>query len=312
MTKQIETAILLAPAGCTQSGNALVTVTASGMTNSPKAINVAVLATQTAADMAALIRYALATDIDVSGMFLVSGTGANVVLTARVDAANDTTLNIATDNGTCLGVTPAPTSTNTLAGAATITNGYCTQTEAKAYARITTIDTSDDTILDMLIEAASRYIDAEAQQTFYLATETRLFDLPAGMTLTLDKPLQSITTLTNGDGGVIPSTAYVLEPANDTPKNSVTLLQSSSLGWRGSVSNDVLQCISVAGVWGVACPTDIKEACLAIIKAAYNRRFGENMNSTTTVTQAGLVITPEDVPAKALQAIRNHRRIVFG
>jgi hypothetical protein len=72
------------------------------------------------------------------------------------------------------------------------------------------------------------------------------------------------------------------------------------------------QVIGIYGNWGDTCPTDIKEACLVIVKAAYNRRFGENMNSTTLVTQGGLLITPEDVPAKALQIIHNHRRTAFG
>lgn len=313
MTKQIETATVIAAAGCTGNGNATVTVTASGMNNSPKAISVPLTTAQNSAALVAQeIRYALAIDADVSSMFLVSGTGANIILTARLDAANDTTFNIATANGTCSGLTAAPTSTNTLAGVATITNGYCTQAEAKAYGfKSPVTDTTDDTVIDMLIEAASRYIDQEAQQVFYTTTETRKFDLPKGDLLMLDKPLMSITSITNGDGEVIPSTNYITWPANELPLYGIQILSSMGIGWKRN-SNTPLQCIEIVGSWGIPCPAQIKEACLLIFKAAYNRRFGENMTSTTTITQGGIVITPEDVPAKAFQIIHNSRRVSFG
>lgn len=60
----------------------------------------------------------LAADPDVSAFFLVSGTGANVVLTTKASQVNDATLNISIANGTCTGLTAAPTSANTTAGVA--------------------------------------------------------------------------------------------------------------------------------------------------------------------------------------------------
>lgn len=115
-TSQIETATVVGT--ITGSGNAKVIVTAVGMTGTPKTISVAVLITDTASIVAGKIRTALAADVDVSAFFTVSGSGANVVLTALVGGANDATMNINIDNDTCTGLTPAPTSTNTQAGAA--------------------------------------------------------------------------------------------------------------------------------------------------------------------------------------------------
>lgn len=100
----------------TGAGNATVTVTAAGMTGSPKDISVAVALNDTDAQVAAKVRTALAADADVTAMFGVSGTGANVVLTALQSAANDATLNIAYTNDTCTGLTPDATSNNTTAG----------------------------------------------------------------------------------------------------------------------------------------------------------------------------------------------------
>lgn len=111
---QVETAVVVGT--ITLAGNATVTVTAAGMTGSPKAISVAVALNDTDAQVAAKIRTALAADADVSAMFTVGGTGANVTLTRLESAANDATLNIAYDNDTCTGLTPDATSNNTTAG----------------------------------------------------------------------------------------------------------------------------------------------------------------------------------------------------
>ena len=118
-TRQVETATVVG--AITLSGNAKVVVTASGMTNSPKTIPVAVLITDTASIVAGKMRVVLAADTDVSAFFNVSGAGANIVLTAIDAAANDATMNIATDNDTCTGLTAEPTSANTTAGNAPAT-----------------------------------------------------------------------------------------------------------------------------------------------------------------------------------------------
>lgn len=130
-TAQVETAT--AAGTITGSGNASVTVTAAGMTGSPKTISVAVLNGDTAADWAGKVRAALTADADVTALYTVGGTSTSITLTRNVVgtyvlssavtvstyAANDATLNIALDNGTCTGITTAATSANTVAGVAT-------------------------------------------------------------------------------------------------------------------------------------------------------------------------------------------------
>jgi hypothetical protein len=111
---QVETATAVGTV--TLDGNATVVVTAAGMTGSPKTINVAVLDTDTASIVGGKIRAVLAADAAVIALFSVSGTGANVVLTALTTRANDATLNISIDNGTCTGLTTAATSVDTTAG----------------------------------------------------------------------------------------------------------------------------------------------------------------------------------------------------
>ncbi len=114
-TKQVETATVAG--NISSAGNLSITVTAAGMTNSPKVVPVAVLDTDdTGAQIATKIRAALAADVDVNGFFVVSGATDQVIITARAAAANDATMNIAQANGSAAGLTISATSANTTAG----------------------------------------------------------------------------------------------------------------------------------------------------------------------------------------------------
>jgi hypothetical protein len=63
-------------------------------------------------------RLAIAANSTVMSLYTVSGSGANIVLTAKSPAENDTALNIITDNWSCEGLTTQSTSANTTAGVA--------------------------------------------------------------------------------------------------------------------------------------------------------------------------------------------------
>ena len=124
-TMQIETAT--AAGTITASGNASVTITSAGMTGSPLTISVPVVLGDTASAWADKVRTALAADATIAARFTVGGTTTAISLTRlsstvgglSIRSANDATLNIALANGTCTGITAAPTSTNTTAGVAT-------------------------------------------------------------------------------------------------------------------------------------------------------------------------------------------------
>lgn len=127
---QVETAT--AAGTITLVGNATITVTSAGMTGSPKAISVPVELSDTATLWAAKVRTALAADAAVAARFSVSGGTTAIILTRKptstytingtsipVYPANDGTLNVASTNGTCTGITPAASSVNTTAGVLT-------------------------------------------------------------------------------------------------------------------------------------------------------------------------------------------------
>lgn len=112
---QVETATAVGT--ITGDGNAEVIVTGAGITGSPKTLNVAVLTDDTPAVWAGKVRTALAADADITALYEAGGSGADITLTRKVPAANDATLNISLDNGTCTGITTDTTSTNTTSGA---------------------------------------------------------------------------------------------------------------------------------------------------------------------------------------------------
>ncbi len=116
---QVETAT--AAGTIATSGNMTATVTAAGMTGSPIATSVAVLIGDTPDTWAGKVRTALAGVANITALFDVGGSGSQIVLTRKIAAANDATLNIALADGTSVGVTPAATSANTRAGSALTT-----------------------------------------------------------------------------------------------------------------------------------------------------------------------------------------------
>ncbi|HZU86596.1 MAG TPA: hypothetical protein VFF78_03865 [Anaerolineaceae bacterium] len=142
---------------------------------------------------------------------------------------------------------------------------YATLTQVKAYLGQAPAASADNLLLDF-IDQASRYIEQCKGRRFDVRQETRLFDIPglatrtplgyfpgirqgnyAQSVLKLDDDLLALTTLTNGDGTVIASTDYFLEPGNLYPKRTVRLSDSV---WAVPSSGDPHQAISVDGLWG--------------------------------------------------------------
>lgn len=106
----------------TTAGNAEVIVTSAGMPGSPITLTVAVALGDTASVVAQKVAAAMLANAAIAARFNVSVAGPAIRLTRKVAAANDATLNVATDNDTSAGLTPEPTSAATRAGATTGNN----------------------------------------------------------------------------------------------------------------------------------------------------------------------------------------------
>jgi hypothetical protein len=322
MTKQIETATVIVATTIGTSGNAKVIITSAYMSNSPKTFSVAVTTGDDAAAVAGKIRAALVYDADVSAIFLVSGATDKVILNAHVAQANDTTLNISVANDTCTGITNALTSANTQAGAG-LMNSYATLAEYKTWissrglAGAVGADVSDDSVIEILLEAASRYIDRESGKRFYLnsSDETRYYTPEADEPTCLDiDPLATLTMVSVDYSGLrsytdLDSDDYDLMPSNAAldsfPYTEIVINPTS-----GSYFPASTKAVKVVGKFGwPATPMDIKEACLSIAQGLNGSRSGQTSGGNVTVTAAGVVIRPQDVPTFAQKIINSYRTL---
>ena len=301
MTQQVETATIVGT--ITTSGNATVTVTANGMTGSPKAVSVAVLENDTAADVAQKIRYALATDADVSALFLIGGTLANVTLTSREHLPNDSTLNIAVANGTCEGLTADATSDNTTAGVAADLY-YITVSEFKAYRNIS--GTGDDNLILSMVAAATGYLENGWGYVYRCDSDTdREFyeDDVDGGRLRFDKPIASIASITNGDGAAVAASEYILSP-RDGPYFEARLKQAASVAWITYPDP-----ITVTGRWAltVTPPARVKEACKVVVNYLYDKK-NTGIDADRQIITAEGIILPAGISKAVsdLMGAKNH------
>ena len=194
----------------------------------------------------------------------------------------------------------------------TITNGYTTRLDFLNYAAPESGDAAlDDALIEQIITATSRYIDAATRRRFYASTETHYFDVPCSRDLWLSDDLLSVTTLTNGDGAVIPANSYRLRPYSLPPYYMLTLKPSADASWESDADGNTEGVIALAGSWGYSAtaPDDIALACLMISRNVYRARFGDTAGSAT-VTGAGVVITPKDVPQMAAEILKSYARLV--
>jgi len=129
-------------------------------------------------------------------------------------------------------------------------------------------DATDDTVIEDLLEAASRHIDEETGgRTFYPRVETRYYSIPESYEddrwidgivrssrnareLTVDDDLLEIISLTNGDGTVIASSEYDLVPRNLSPKFAIRLKAGSAVMWEDDADGNIEDVIAVAAIWG--------------------------------------------------------------
>lgn len=202
----------------------------------------------------------------------------------------------------------------------TITNGYATLAEYKAWiaarglAGAVGTDISDDSAIEILIEAASRYIDRETGKRFFLnaSDETRYYTSERISEVRID-PLITLTSLAVDYSGIRSYTAlvandYDLLPANAAlDGNPYTCIGINSFN-SGAFFPTTRNGVKIIGKFGYpAAPLDIKETTLSIAQSLNGARSGQSSGGKVTVTATGIVIRPEDVPAFAQRVIVHYR-----
>jgi hypothetical protein len=135
----------------------------------------------------------------------------------------------------------------------TARNAYATLSEYKSYVtargQTSTTDNTDDSVIDILLESVSRFIDDETGRQFYPVIQNRLFNVPDSRELFVDDDLLEIITLTNGDSTTMPSTEFYLVPRNAFPAYAVKITDISSYTWLSNTMGSLENAVSVLGIW---------------------------------------------------------------
>jgi hypothetical protein len=170
-----------------------------------------------------------------------------------------------------------------------ITNGYATLTEIKNFLSIPVSDTADDSLLEGLVESASRSIDRIANRRFYLDTSATARQYRAysdvfvytddiGTTSSLSV---SIDEAGNGTYSTLLTlnTDYILDPltaaAKGRPFTQLTMVSSSTSFpiFPGLFGNGLRPGVQVTARWGwPSVPDDINTACLILTADLYKRK----------------------------------------
>jgi hypothetical protein len=168
-----------------------------------------------------------------------------------------------------------------------IVNGYATLTQIKAYMSIS--DTTDDSLLEDLIESASRSIDRIANRRFYLDANAsaRLYRAYSDIFVYVDD-IGTTSSLVvaldiNGNGTYTKTLTlnqdYILDPLTasslNRPFTQLTMV-SNTESWPifpGLTQNGLRPGVQVTARWGwPSVPDDINMACLILTADLYKRK----------------------------------------
>jgi hypothetical protein len=199
-------------------------------------------------------------------------------------------------------------------------NAYPTVEDIRAYLRANTqqaLPTGDDALLGNLLTSAIAFGEAPegAGRRFQVTADTtRRFDALRDVgdgrrTLWIDEDLCQITSVTNGDGVVVPLDQIVTEPRNETPYHALTIKRSSAQVWTYDDSPE--DAISIVGRWGYSAqaPADIAQAVLRLAVWLYRQRTSSSGDVDRPVlTGDGVTILPSAVPADVMAVFKNYRR----
>ena len=186
---------------------------------------------------------------------------------------------------------------------------YTTLENVKTYLGIPTVTTSDDALITNLMQQSIDFIDRYVGYKFESFSDTRYFESNCiiELSLLLDYPLLSISTLTNGDSTTILSSQYRLYPLNSEAKWEIGFKSTSTVFWNFTNYDDV---IAVAGAWGLfsSCPSEITHISNRL--AAYLYRQKDNTGDLDrTVALASGYLLPQNLPNDLMQVLNKYRRI---
>lgn len=195
-----------------------------------------------------------------------------------------------------------------------ITNGYCTLNELRERLGSIASDSSKDLLMEDCIEAASRWIDGYCHRRFYAdsANSTRYYTAQSTLTLWLADDVVSIGTLaTDSDGDRTYETTWAATDYDLMPDNAAangqpyTWIEVTPQGNNTFPTHN--RGVSIYGKFGLACPHDVREACLLMAARLYKRKdapFG-----VAGVSELGNIQMIDNIDRDVKQLLNPWRRL---
>ena len=189
---------------------------------------------------------------------------------------------------------------------------YAYVADVKLYRGIASTETDDDSLIEVLLDAAQSQIDAYCDRTFDVtATSTRYYDAVKdvdGRRLFLDAECAQIVAITNGDSTTVASTSYTTVPRNETPYREIVLKSGSSVSW--TYDDDPGDAISVRGRWayGPTIPPAIGQAAVRLAAYMYAQKDAQ-VFETTLFPDAGVMTVPTGMPRDVQELLRPFRKL---
>ena len=188
---------------------------------------------------------------------------------------------------------------------------YATLVTLKQYMGVS--EEADDTLLEAILDRAQRAIEVYTGYVFEAESETRYYDQSAvnGLTLHLDRPLLTVTTLLEGDDDTtadkttISSDDYWLQPRNEGPPYwRIQIKVNATPSW--SFTTDGW--IEVEGTWGYSttAPNDVVQACIRWAAYMY-RQKDASVFEVTAMPGAGVIQIPEGIPKDVRMLLAPYR-----
>ena len=175
--------------------------------------------------------------------------------------------------------------------------------------------TTDDKLLDILIDRAQGTIDAYCGRKFESTVDaTHMFTVGRdtdGRLLYLDDDLAQITSVVTNADAVTPVTIvaadYVTHPRNVTPYHAIELLSSCSSSW--TYQTDPQNGIEITGrwAWAVTAPAEIVHACTRLA-AYFYRQKDAGVFDTTAIPDAGIIQIPQGIPRDVVVILKPYIR----
>lgn len=192
---------------------------------------------------------------------------------------------------------------------------YTTLANIKTRLTIGSTNAADDTFIGTLITRASAIVDSYTDNVFVKVTGTRKFDVPVRnpRRLLLDEWLLACTSVTNGNGVVIPATEYTLEDYNNPPYYAIVINRVSSYFFQPTNGFNEARAITVSGDWGFfsTCPYDVAEACEKLVVQLYRGRDGVNTGGNTVITPSAVVQTGQSLTKDITDLLDPYKRTVL-